>query len=248
MEITRIAEVVEELNQIIDHCKANNSRMGYFAILYKNMTIAVQQAIINGAFEDGERMEKLDVIFACRYLDAWKSYQQQTALTASWKKAFDSAASPLTVIQHLMLGINTHINLDLAIAASLTAPGEKIVGLQADFEKINEIIAALTDEMQAKLERIWWPMWFLKRITNGKEKAVINWSITHARTASWTSANALALLTDPETNAGYIDGMDRTVEKLCEGILNPGKIASIILKPVQWLEHKDPAKVMARLE
>jgi hypothetical protein len=59
-----IDDVLLKLESIIDWSKANDSAIGYFAVLYHHMTAAVQQGIQNGAFEDGPRMEKLDVLFA----------------------------------------------------------------------------------------------------------------------------------------------------------------------------------------
>jgi hypothetical protein len=144
----------------------------------------------------------------------------------------------LTVIQHLVLGINTHINLDLSITAAETAPGRSIFDLQADFEKINQIIATLTNELQLRLEKIWWPMRFLRNIVNGREKAFINFSISTARKTSWANAVALAS-SNGAARANYIIGIDNTVERVAKGIINPGFIANTILSPVRWLEYKD---------
>lgn len=111
-------------------------------------------------------------------------------LPQSWRHVFDSTLQPYTAIQHLPMGINTHINLDLAIAAALQAPGDSIWRLEKDFNKINSQIATLAVEVQRKLEAKCWPMKFLSHIRMGKEKAVLNFSIEKARQAAW--ANAVA--------------------------------------------------------
>ena len=140
-----IEEVLDALDHIIRTCEQEGSRQAYFALLYKIMTEAVRDAILAGQFEDGPRMEKLDVLFANRYLQAWSQYWQGQAPTKSWQLAFDTCKNNAPIVlQHLILGINAHINLDLGIAAALTAPGDEIIGLQNDFEKINDIIATLT--------------------------------------------------------------------------------------------------------
>lgn len=74
MEIQKIEDVINRLSEIIDDCKKNGNKAGYFAALYKRMTIAVRDNISNNQFEDGARMEKLDVVFALRYLDAYDAY------------------------------------------------------------------------------------------------------------------------------------------------------------------------------
>src|SRR3954463_6464412 len=134
-----IAEVLASLDQIIDWSKRTNNRIGYFASLYRIMTAATQQSVLNKGFQDGVRMELLDTIFANRYLQAWDCYTHKKACTHSWQKTFGACqGNNLAVIQHLILGINTHINLDLAIAAAEASKGKDIFELQADFEKIND--------------------------------------------------------------------------------------------------------------
>ncbi|HXT64612.1 MAG TPA: DUF5995 family protein, partial [Pyrinomonadaceae bacterium] len=58
-----IDEILADLDQIILRARNDQSRLGYFATLYRNVTIKVKEGIIAGAFEDGPRMEKLDVTF-----------------------------------------------------------------------------------------------------------------------------------------------------------------------------------------
>jgi hypothetical protein len=68
-------------------------------------------------------MEKFDVIFANRYLDALNSWKNKGSLTGSWRVALVLLKIFLLLIQHLLRGINAHINLDLGIAAVETYAG-----------------------------------------------------------------------------------------------------------------------------
>ncbi|MBL7713183.1 MAG: hypothetical protein JNL13_11980, partial [Chitinophagaceae bacterium] len=108
-----IDEVIAELDQVIAACLRTGSRAGYFACLYRKMTLAVKQGIAKGLFEDGQRMERFDVHFANRYLAAYRQYSSGEACTNAWCRAFEAGAQAHTVIQHLLLGMNAHINLDL---------------------------------------------------------------------------------------------------------------------------------------
>ena len=56
-----IDEVIAQLTDIIDISRQEPGRLGYFAALYRKVTINVKQGILNGRFEDGARMERLDV-------------------------------------------------------------------------------------------------------------------------------------------------------------------------------------------
>lgn len=241
MPITTIQDVLDELGSIILETEKDGSRAGYFAVLYHRMTLAVQQHIINGSFADPARMEQLDVTFAKRYIDAYHAYKSGAALSSGWKYAFDMAkTSPLTVIQHLMLGVNTHINLDLGIAAAAISTAETINDMQADFERINDIIASLTDEVQTKLTKVFWPMRLLRSIVNDRQTAVINFSIVAARKAAW--ANALLLANaDEQGAAAHVRSMDETVTRIATGVAHPGFPVSWLLQVIRWFENKDVA-------
>jgi hypothetical protein len=56
-----IDEVLAELDQIILRARNERDRLGFFATLYRNVTIKVKEGIAARLFEDGPRMEKLDV-------------------------------------------------------------------------------------------------------------------------------------------------------------------------------------------
>ena len=57
-----INEVLLKLDEIVEECRIRQSRIGYFAILYRQVTRRVKEGILQGEFEDNLRMEKLDVL------------------------------------------------------------------------------------------------------------------------------------------------------------------------------------------
>ena len=76
--MSRLDAVVSALDSVIEWSITASSRLGYFAALYKRITIAVAVAVKNGAFEDGPRMELFDASFASRYFDALKATSTRT--------------------------------------------------------------------------------------------------------------------------------------------------------------------------
>jgi hypothetical protein len=62
--------VIARLDEIINYGRVHQSPVGYFAMLYRRMTVAVMQGIQGSRFENAERVEQLDVVFATRYLQA----------------------------------------------------------------------------------------------------------------------------------------------------------------------------------
>ena len=237
-------DVISRLDQIIAQCTNERNRAGYFAALYRRMTLAVADGMKNGIFEDAARMERLDINFATRYLDAYDTYYSGSPCTASWKFTFDCCANEnLVVMQHLLLGVNTHINLDLAIAAAFTAPGNSINNLQKDFNKINGLIAGLADDVQESLSQVWFPMRLLTRIANGKQMAVLNFSIDKAREASWANALLLSAMND-EAQQAYIHQMDAAVKLIGNGVSSPGLWTKFLLKIIHFTEYNDVARTI----
>ena len=49
MPLKSIDEVILRLDEIIDWAQKNNSRLGYFAALYKRMTLGVKSGIVQGS-------------------------------------------------------------------------------------------------------------------------------------------------------------------------------------------------------
>ena len=244
IQATSVDDVIIHLDNIIDWSKKRQSRIGYFATLYRKMTKAVKQGIANGTFTDGKRMELLDIIFANRYLDAWNAYVNKQKCSNAWCAAFDACdKNSLIVLQHLILGINTHINLDLGIAAAEACPGEKIHDLKADFDKINGVIAALMQSVQDDLSEVWPPLLFLEKIANNREEPVLNFSIDLARKASWQSALLLAK-SEPPARESYIKMMDNTVLYVANRIINPGLGVRLILSPVLKMESKNVSNII----
>ena len=109
--VTTIDGVVQALESIVDWSVSVSSRLGYFAALYKRITIAIGSAVSQGKFEDAPRMQRLDVTFATRYFDALNGYfhpAQFAKPTSSWRVVFDAASRPEPIIlQHLDGDIRT---------------------------------------------------------------------------------------------------------------------------------------------
>jgi len=92
-------------------------------------------------------MEWLDIISVNRYIHACYQYQTGQMPAQSWVRAFNETEHwwPI-VLQHLLIGMNAHINLDLGIAAAETMPAGELADLKGDFDKINGY------------SRTWWGM------------------------------------------------------------------------------------------
>ncbi|WP_075341699.1 DUF5995 family protein [Tenacibaculum agarivorans] len=235
--ISSIDDVIQILQDIIDESKQNKSPLGYFAALYQKVTIKVKEGIHNGIFEDGPRMEQLDIIFAKRYIDAYYNFQQNKPITSSWEVAFNlSKKFWPTVLQHLLVGMNAHINLDLGIAAYEVVEGKDIQNLKNDFYKINDVLASLVNDVENNLATIWPFLQKILKFTRKVDNFLVDFSMEIARDGAWDFAVKLSS-TSPNEIENIIHNRDLKVTETASLITNPGWIADLIFGIVRLGER-----------
>jgi hypothetical protein len=241
-----IAEVLNRMDEIVSECKLKESRIGYFAVLYRQVTRRIQKGVLNGEFEDNPRMEKLDVLFAKRFIDAYELWSHGKASTLSWESAFEaSRSSNYLALQHLFLGINAHINLDLGIAASETMTGKSLNGIQKDFNQINAILGELVDGVKTNISTVSPIFGWLIPLAKGKDEMLLNFSIQLARDGAWKYAGEYHLALD---KSHQIKDRDINISKLAKKLINPGKFLSFLVKIVAFAEWKSVSKSMDQLD
>lgn len=241
--IDSVQDVLDALDALIERSLDQGDRVGYFAAMYRQVTAKVAEGIAAGFFDDGERMERLDVTFASRYLDAVGQYRAGGRGTRSWELALGATATsrPL-IVQHLLLGINAHINLDLGIAAATTAPGNALPGLRRDFDRINEILAGLVAGIEVDVAEVSPWIGLLERIGGRHDDEIVRFSIEMARTEAWRFAVELAPL-DPGHRAGAVSARDARVARLAGQILHPGLLEAGLLV-IRSRESNDVRRVI----
>jgi len=232
-----IEEVIAILETIIIESEKNNDSLGYFAALYQNVTICVKEGIANNYFEDGPRMEQLDVVFANRYLSALYSYKNQEAVPVSWISAFNLSTNywPI-VLQHILMGMNAHINLDLGTAAAQISRGKNLADLENDFNKINTILSSLVHEVENDLSAVWPALKYLLKWSGKIDDFLVDFSMTLAREGAWKYANQIANVPEVEIQ-GSIDERDLRVANKVHIITKPGMIASIAMVIIRLTER-----------
>jgi len=244
---TTIDGVIARLDEIVRRARDEQSPLGYFAALYRKVTVKVKEGIAEGYFDDGARMERLDIVFANRYLAAFDLHRLGHRPTRSWTVAFEAAGRwwPV-VLQHLLLGVNAHINLDLGIAAARTAPGDTLPALRSDFDRINQILASLVDEVERQLARIWPLLSLLDRVGGRTDEAVINFSMERARDHAWSVAERLARFSVSEQEA-EIRRLDGGVAEVGARVRKPGLLIGTVLRVVRVGERGTVASKIDRL-
>jgi Family of unknown function (DUF5995) len=195
--VTTIEGVVEAIGSIIDWSISVSSPLGYFAALYKRITIAIDTAVAQEKFQDGPRMQLFDVTFASRYFDAPNGYFHPTQYakpTRSWRVTFDTASRPGPIIlQHLLAGTNAHIGLDLGIAAHTVAPQGNLQALHNDFNTVNAVLASQVSGVVHDLDELSPALADLYHVLTNNELFLIDQAVKILRDSAWTFAGILAL-------------------------------------------------------
>jgi hypothetical protein len=151
------------------------------------------------------------------------------------------------IMQHLLLGMNAHINLDLAIAASDVCPGAAIAGLERDFNEINSVLTELETDVEREVCSLSPWIALLDHIDPDAGRVIANFSIDRARACSWQAAQRLALLSGDERETA-IAGIDADVELLARLIARPiGVVINLNLVLVRLRETWDARRVITVL-
>lgn len=219
-----------DLDHIRETCRTEGSRNGYFAAMYSSVTAAVQRRAESGRFDDAARMQAFVAAFARRYTEAFWARAAGHPTTRSWALAFDTAESsaPL-VVQHLVLGMNAHINLDLGIVAAEVAvaetggqaPTAPSDSLRDDFMAINDVLSELVEACQAAVVAASPLLGVADTLLATADEDLTSFSLRIARAGAWRFACDLAGSEQGDWPT-VIDRRDRDVADLGRRLLTRG--------------------------
>jgi hypothetical protein len=232
-------EVAGELRSI---ARSATNALGYFPALYSHVTDRVAAGITARTFEDPARMDRFISEFAGRYLGA---YHDPAGRPRCWQACWDVANnSALLIVQHLLLGINAHVNYDLAqTVASIGSASGDFDAVHRDFDAVNNILASTLTEVLHELDRV--SRWTNTIAALGGGK-LFNFSLREARAQAWRAGTRLAKLdaTDQSDDLRALDDLVATVAYL---VTRPGFPASLAVPIARRLETRDPKTVTTAL-
>ncbi|MEE4023052.1 DUF5995 family protein [Gordonia sp. PKS22-38] len=242
-----IDEVVAAIDVIVDWAGSEASRIGYFAALYKRITLAVGIAIDEGAFDDAARMERLDVVFAARYLDAvngWFHPDRFPAPTRSWRTTFEHATQPEPIlVQHMLSGVHTHIVLDLGIATvDVAGSARRLRDLRRDFDTINAVLASQVAGVLADVNEISPALADIYAVLRDHQIFVINEAIRALRDSAWRFATVLAP-TPGFARPPVIWARDRRVSHQSALVFDPPGLIGVLDRAVTQIAARESRDV-----
>jgi hypothetical protein len=214
----------------------------FFPAMYSRVTSRIGAAIAHGSFGDGPALDAFATRFATLYLDA---VHEPSRRPRSWSAAWDVAGDDrMLIVQHLLLGINAHVNHDLplAVVAAADARGD-LASIRPDFDAVNDVLAATYVDIVADLDRV--SRWVNRVARIGGDRA-FNFSLRSARAQAWSAAVRMHPL-DTRQRARAAAELDRVVPVLAYLISRPPPLARPVLGLVRRLEERDTATVVRAL-
>jgi hypothetical protein len=186
--------VVDGLAGLEEAALARRDRRAVFLTVYGEMSRAMQRLIDDGWFHDREWVARYTVAFANFYREAYDGYDRGTPVAKAWRVAFDTAKRGAALVsQDLLLGINAHINHDLALALHGVSIDPDREARLADHMAVNEVLRSLTEVVSTRISDLYAPgLAGVDACAGALDEEASNFSLALARENAWEAAVALA--------------------------------------------------------
>jgi len=192
-----VADARERLRALERTLYERDDGRAAFLTVYTRVTEAVEHGVADARFADPDWVARYLVAFADHYRRAFEAFERGTLADVPdpWQVAFDRACSPETlVVQDVLLGINAHVNYDLALALQDVGIDPDRRGKRADHRIINETLASLVDEEQELLAARYAPgLADVDESLGRVDEALSMFTLRQGRRHAWRGAVVLAL-------------------------------------------------------
>ena len=142
------------LRCVEEHLLAAADRRAIFASVYTLTTLRMAESIDANEYTNTEWMKSYQTEFANHYRRALNAYAngQRSQVPNAWLKSFDAAAGGQTlIIQDALLGMNAHINYDLAFAIETVKMSPNTTSRYLDHTRVNDVLGEVGDEIVGAL-------------------------------------------------------------------------------------------------
>jgi hypothetical protein len=217
----------EDLNQVAERMRELDAVLPEHdgVAVFNRICLAVTEEIIRraaeGFFRSPSVAVELGACFGRRYLAAVDAVAAGRRVPACWRPLFQQRRHPgVRPLQFALAGINAHVGHDLALAVidTCTALGCEPGALEADFERISDVLAALEEQVREDLM----PGPDLLDVADPLTHLVGAWSRDRSRAAAWAAARVLwGLRHEEELFGEFADRLDTSVGLIGRFLLTP---------------------------
>jgi hypothetical protein len=168
--------------------------------LYLRVTEAVRDE--RPEFESPEFVERLDVLFAEFYFQAFDAAAAQAWVSKAWAPLFERKDDArVLALQFAIAGMNAHINNDLAHALVLTwSELDRVPGRDSpeyrDYERVNALLKRVERDIKGPFADDL--VGEVDTLLGTTDDFLALWSIARAREEAWRRAHLMRAVPDPE--------------------------------------------------
>ena len=187
-----------------------------------------------GGFRDPEWVERWDVTFADLYLDAVEAAQAGRRPPEPWAVDFGAGvgADGLPPLRHVLLGMNAHINYDLAQSLLAVIPSrdfddpELLADRHADHEHIDQVLVARVGAEDTELEALSGPRSHTDRLLQPLNRLATKRFLRESRAKVWANTRLLdtARRVGPAAYTARLAELERLAATRVADLMAPGQV------------------------
>lgn len=213
-------ELLQKMNEQVRFWEEQDDMRVVFLKCYSMMTENMLEAIREQRFNDNAWVERLLHRFAEYYFEALACYDCGDAVPLVWQKVHEASAQrKLHVLQHLLLGVNAHINYDLVLTLDEilrdewdSLSEEERSNRYADHCMVNRIIGETIDAVQDEVvEDISPYMDMIDKLMGRQDERLLLRLIAEWRDDVWEKAAALVCCTDASSRESFRQDLEKSV-------------------------------------
>jgi hypothetical protein len=211
--VSRLLEIERERRGYRDPRRRRFQRrpdgVACFNYLYLRVTEEVRNA--EARFEAPEFVERLAVVFAQFYLEAYEAASAGEWVSKAWAPLFERRSERrIAAIRFALAGMNAHINNDLPWALMQTWDEFELEPRKdspefRDYELVNTILASVQGEVRWTLQS--WLLRWLDRLLGRLDDLFATFNVAKARAEAWERGARWKRRFDEEASAAH----ERTV-------------------------------------
>ena len=219
-----LTATLRELSQIADSTARGCTHDAVFARAYVRMTqLYGHTREIPGYYQDVPATNHLDAVFAKYYVDAYGNWRSgnRAAVPQSWLIALDAArAKTVTGSGDLLLGMNAHINRDLAFVLAATGlVGPDGSSRKHDYDAVEKWLYDATAPLMAEFAARFDPSMDDAAGPAGAGYWALFQMISGWREAAWRNAEALVSAPTPADRAQVAAGIEARANAAAQSLL-----------------------------
>jgi hypothetical protein len=228
-----IEALLGRMERLLAPLRARSDPGRYFLATYLRTTRAVAEELRQGGFRDPEWVERWDVAFADLYLDALEAAEAGRRPPEPWAVAFAAGGEDgLPPLRHVLLGMNAHINFDLAqsllavISEREFDDPELLASRRADHEHIDQVLVARVGAEDTELEALSGPRSRTDRLLQPLNRLATKRFLKESRAKVWANTRLLdaARRLGPDAYTARLAELERLAAARVADLVAPGQV------------------------